>query len=133
MNNFLLDTNIVINYLHNKEKAIETIEKIQNEILYVNSIVVAEFRLGTMLSENKEKQNQQFIEFLESGNIKILSIDEQTANVYARIQSKQIKKGKMKPPFDTLIAANCIANDLILVTENKKHFEGIEELKIFSL
>ena len=130
MNNYLLDTNIIINYLHNKEPAVKMINRIKNEHLHINSIVFAEFHVGTMLSKNTEEQNEQFSGFLKAGAIEIYPIDKQAAFVFAQIQSKQIKKGAKKPALDMLIAASCIANDLILVTENKKDFEGIEGLKI---
>ena len=32
--------------------------------------------------------------------------------------------------FDLMIASICLANDLILITNNTKHFDRIKELKI---
>jgi len=62
--------------------------------------------------------------------ITFISIDRNTIEKYAKLQSELSKKGKLKPIFDLLIASSCIVNGLILVTRNKKDFEEIEELKL---
>ena len=50
---------------------------------------------------------------------------EKAAEVY--LQLKQ--KGELIGDADVLIAAYCMVNDYVLVTENIKHFSRIEGLK----
>lgn len=40
------------------------------------------------------------------------------------------KKGELIEDADLLIAATCIVNDLVLITNNRKHFSRIEGLDI---
>jgi len=40
------------------------------------------------------------------------------------------KSGKPIDDFDLLIGATAIANDLILVTNNIKHFENLKKIKL---
>jgi predicted nucleic acid-binding protein len=43
------------------------------------------------------------------------------------------KQGKIIGDFDLLIASTCLYHNLILLTNNWKHYEVVEELKIVSI
>jgi len=43
------------------------------------------------------------------------------------------KKGRIIGDFDLLIASTCIYYDLIVLTNNRKHYEVVEGLKIISV
>ncbi len=50
--------------------------------------------------------------------------------VYGKIRAGLVKSGKVITNTDIQIASIAIANDLILITGNIRHFQHIEELKI---
>jgi len=56
-------------------------------------------------------------------------IDKGTMDIASNIFVKQQKRGIVIDGADILIAAWCIQNDCILVTNNIKHFNKIEDLK----
>ena len=50
-------------------------------------------------------------------------------NVYAQEKFWLLKAGLLIADFDLLIGATAIANDMILVTDNEKHFVRLSKLK----
>ncbi|HJH26149.1 MAG TPA: hypothetical protein C5S37_05080 [Methanophagales archaeon] len=63
----------------------------------------------------------------------ILGINEEICKVFGKERGKLRRKGKIIGDFDILIASTCIYYDLILLTNNRKHFEVVEGLRIVSV
>lgn len=51
-------------------------------------------------------------------------------SIYAKEKARLKKTGKLIDDFDILIGTTAVANNLILVTENKKHLSRISKVKI---
>lgn len=49
-------------------------------------------------------------------------------NIYAKEKARLRKSGKILDDFDLLIGTTAIADNLILVTENDKHLEGMSKI-----
>lgn len=65
------------------------------------------------------------INYVQS-NFPILPYDSHCAHVQADIYARMQKNGTQISMLDMQIAATAIANNLIVVTRNKKHFEPIQ-------
>ena len=124
-----LDTNIISYYFNAntkiKEKILETIDN--DGIICTTVINVYEIFKGFRWNNN-EKKEKQFKEFLE--NLSIFTIDDDVIDIAANIYSNLRKSGKTIGDADILIAAIVIKNDGILISNNTKHFEGINQLKL---
>ncbi len=59
-------------------------------------------------------------------------MDHEICKIFGRERNKLRKQGNIIGDFDLLIASICLRYDLILLTNNKKHFEKIDFLKIMS-
>lgn len=127
---YLLDTNVVIDFLKGDNKTISSIRKIIKRPLFISVVTIGEYNYGALRSQNTKKQLDLFKSFCERMKITFLSIDKNTIEEYAKLQSEMSKKGKLKPIFDLLIASSCIVNGCTLVTRNKKDFIGVEALKV---
>ena len=64
---------------------------------------------------------------IESKNISL-----EAAEKFGEIKNKLRSDGNIIDDFDLLIAAICLVEDAILVTENGKHFNRIENLEVES-
>ncbi|MFT6054124.1 MAG: tRNA(fMet)-specific endonuclease VapC [Roseivirga sp.] len=51
-------------------------------------------------------------------------------DIYASEKARLRKSGKPVDDFDLLIGASAISNNMIPVTNNVKHFERLENIKI---
>ena len=126
---FYLDTNICIYFLKGKYEIIRTrlLEKHPDDIK-ICSIVKAELFYGAEKSTKREENLKKIEEFLFP--FEIIPFGEQESIAYARIRSKLEKDGKPIGPNDLLIASTVLENDGILVTNNVKEFERVEDLQI---
>ncbi|MDT7901892.1 MAG: PIN domain-containing protein [Acidianus sp.] len=60
-------------------------------------------------------------------NLNVLCIDNNSLKVASKIYAELRKKGEIIEDPDLLIASICIANNLPLITHNKKHFKRLEK------
>jgi tRNA(fMet)-specific endonuclease VapC len=126
---YLLDTNICIYAI--KKKSVGLLEKLsmnlENGIL-MSSLTVAELEFGVSNSQFPEKNRFSLLEFLSI--FTILDFKETDAIPYGEIKTYLKNKGTIIGPIDLLLAAQALSNDLVLVTNNTKEFNRIENLKI---
>jgi tRNA(fMet)-specific endonuclease VapC len=126
---YLLDTNICI-FLKNK-KPPHVLERLRSAIgdgVRLSSVSVAELQYGVYNSANIEKNRISLTEFLAP--FEILDFDDNDAEAFGKIRSELKRIGRLIGPYDLMIAAQAIARDLILVTNNTSEFSRIERLKI---
>jgi tRNA(fMet)-specific endonuclease VapC len=126
---YLLDTNICIYAI--KNKPISVLEKIKENSklgIYISSLTIAELEYGIENSNRVKENRVSLIKFLSIFNI--LSFDDQDAIPYGKLKAKLKKEGTIIGPIDMLLAAQALSKDLILVTNNTKEFERIENLKL---
>ena len=94
---------------------------------YISEITIAELKFGAANSQRKEKNQLAFREFIESMQVvPILS----SLDFYAEEKARLRKLGTSLDDFDLLIGSCAVVNDLILVTNNEKHFSRIREIRI---
>ena len=127
---YLLDTDILVGLLRNNARALHKIKSFADKkvIVYTSPINIHEVVVGAYLSQNPEKNFEKVKVLILSLNI--LAFDEQSAYLSGRLYAERMKKGKMIEQNDLFIAALALVNNLILVTKNIKHFEGIEGLEV---
>ena len=61
-------------------------------------------------------------------NFPIKNYTEKAALIHAELRAALKKKGKPTQKTDSLIASIALANHMVLVTHNTKHFEAIQEV-----
>ena len=129
MESFLLDTDTIIYWIKNKYPQIgQMIEKVGSQNIFVSSISIAELFYGAHNSEQKQKNLKLIAELVEEVNI--IDFDSFAGGCFGEIKANLRSKGELINDSDLFIAAIAISNDLILVTNNEKHFQRIEKLKI---
>ncbi|TAK72818.1 MAG: type II toxin-antitoxin system VapC family toxin [Gammaproteobacteria bacterium] len=121
---WLIDTDVLIDYLKGVSQAIEFLDKIiERTTCYLSVITVAELYAG--IREGKEKQLfENFLRVFE-----VIPIDENLARIgglYRREYGKTHGVGLA----DAMIAATVEELDLRLVTLNKKHFPMLKDIMV---
>ena len=126
-NNYLLDTNIVIEIFKGNRTFANKINKLKQ--FYISTIVLGEFYIGINRVTNKSKHQKKLIDFLELCTI--INIDSNTAKFYGETVAALYIKGNPIPTNDIWIAAIALQHNLILVTQDK-HFKQIDNLTMKS-
>lgn len=124
---YLLDTNICIYFLKGLYKLDKKIEQIGIENCYLSEITLAELKFGVANSEKKRKNKVALNNFI--GDIKIVPIYN-SLDLYAEEKARLRKEGNIVDDFDLLIGVTAVVNDMILVTNNTKHFGRIKKTVI---
>ncbi|MDD7009161.1 MAG: type II toxin-antitoxin system VapC family toxin [Spirochaetales bacterium] len=125
----MLDTNICIYTIkHKPPKVIQRFLSHDPSELCISSITYAELMHGVEKSMAAERNRIAITMFLSP--ISVLNFDTYAAEEYGKIRADLERKGTPIGPMDILIAAHAKAEDLILVTNNTREFERVEDLEV---
>lgn len=128
MSKYLLDTNIVIFLFRQKYQIQEKMASVGLQNCFVSEITLAELKIGAESSADPAK-NHALINLLTE-TVTVLPISK-VLNVFAFEKVRLNKAGTpMHDHFDVLIAATALVYDLVVVTNNTRHFVFYEGLEV---
>lgn len=126
---YLLDTNVCIRYLNGRSPTVfERLDSLPETDIALCSIVKFELRYGTL--QNKASQKAVALREKFLSRFVSLPFDDKAEIHAAQIRLALTQAGTPIGPYDLLIAAIALANDLILVTHNLREFQRIAQLKL---
>jgi predicted nucleic acid-binding protein len=125
---YLLDTDIVIYSLKGNPAVKKNLERNLHAALKISIVTLMELYYGAYKSQ-KVTSNLSKIKSIED-SVEIIPIGRESAEVFAMLKASLEKAGAPLDDFDLILAACALANDLVLVTNNVKHFERIEGLRL---
>lgn len=135
---YLVDTDWVIHHLKGNEEVRRKLKEFRCDGIGLSIISLAELYEGVYFSKDPIK-DQKDLELLIS-QFSLLQIDKEICKIFGKERGKlrqQIKKQKKSTDdidnFDLLIASTALYYKLTLLTNNQKHFEKVEGLKIISI
>ena len=133
---YLLDTNIVSEIIK-PEPDLNVIKKIaeHNSDCAICSPVWQEllFGLYRMPESINKKYLGKFIKEDVHENFKIKNFTEKAADIQAQLRTKLEQLGKPTQKEDSMIAAIALANHMVLVTRNTKHFAAIQQVSALTV
>jgi len=125
---YILDSDILIYFLKGEKEVIEKVLTLQNDKLYITIINYTELLYGIYNSNKISQNREKILPFLD--NFKILQFDKKASEIFAKLKTKLKKQGKIIADMDLMIASIAISNKAILYTNNLKHFNRIDGLKL---
>ena len=125
---YALDTNIITYYLKGNEKILDKVDKeAENDNIIIPPFSYYEVKKWLMAVNSKTKL-QAFEKLFEKCGID--AIEKEILDLSLSIYIKLRKSGITVDDGDLLIVAYCIRNNYILVSNNQKHFEKIENIQV---
>lgn len=128
---YLVDTDWAIDYFHGVEQAVRRLNEFSSEGVGLSVIAMAELYEGVFFSSNPEGNEQAMQDFLE--DIEVVGVDDGVCRTFARERGRLRSAGALIDDFDLLIGATALYHNLTLLTNNRRHFERMEGLRIVSL
>ncbi|MGD9136170.1 MAG: type II toxin-antitoxin system VapC family toxin [Desulfobacterales bacterium] len=125
---YILDTNTLIYFFKGLGDVSKKMLAQPPSEIAIPTVVLFELEVGIAKSTSPRKRKSQLQEFTALVNVLPFGIAE--SKFAAQIRVKLEKQGLPIGPYDVLIAATAMANNMILVTHNQKEFGRIESLKI---
>jgi tRNA(fMet)-specific endonuclease VapC len=127
----LIDTDWAIHYLNDHPGVIQRLGELQDDGLALSIISLAELDEGVFYSRDPEGDERALQDFLRG--VTVLGIDEAICQIFGRERGRLCAAGMLVGDFDLLIGATALRHNLTLLTNNRRHFERIEGLRIESL
>ena len=129
---YLVDTDWAIHYLNGHEAIVPRLQELQRQhSLALSIIVLAELYEGVYYSRTPEEDEEALQDFLRG--VTVLGIDEGTCKIFGKERGRLRATGMIVGDCDLLIGATALRHDLTLLTNNRRHFERIADLRIESL
>ena len=126
---YCLDTNACIKILNgSNENILQKIKTINNDNVFVPSIVRYELYYGAYKSNKSTKTLQILSEFLFL--FETIIFNDTIAELAGKIRSDLDQKGTPIGPYDLMIAASALSRNAILITHNTREFSRDSNLKI---
>ena len=126
--NYLIDTDIIIYSLKKHESVNENLKLYKDAPKSLSVITYGELIYGAKKSKNIEKNLATTHRVSEL--FPIINISPAIMETFGEIKASLEKKGQIIDDMDLLIASTALTHNLILVTNNEKHFQRIEGLEI---
>jgi tRNA(fMet)-specific endonuclease VapC len=126
---YLLDTNICVLLIRQKSK--QVLQKLTQHALtdiVVSTLTVAELQYGVQKSAQPSQNQHALDHFLLP--LAILPFDEHVAVTYGEIRAYLEAQGTPIGAIDTLLAAQALSYNLILVTNNTREFARVPGLTV---
>ncbi len=128
MTRYLLDTNIVSDLVrHPHGAAAARIAEVGEDNVCTSIVVAAELRYGAA-----KKGSPRLTAQLEAvlGALEVLPLEMPADEAYGALRAELERRGQLIGPNDLLIAAQCLALGLVLVTDNEREFVRVGGLTV---
>ena len=128
---YLVDTDWVIHYLKGRRPFVERLRVLEEQGLAISVINLGELYEGVYGATEPEKREQGLKDFLQG--VTVLGLDEETCRIFGQERQRLRRAGNLPGDLDLFIGATALRHNLIVLTNNRSHFERIESLRIESL
>ncbi len=127
---YCLDTDILISYLRGipavRKRCAE--ERLKGTPLFTTFINVCELYKGAVAGRDAEKEIREIVELLNT--VQPLNMNNTSCLFFGKEWNRLQKAGTPTQNADLMIASVAIANNLTIISGNKKHYENIQGLAI---
>lgn len=123
MAGYLLDTNVCVFLLRGNQLVRDCLRTAGVENCFISEITVAELYFGAEKSPSSVREYQRTQEFVASAQVLPIT---PALRVYAQQRWRLPQLGQPLDDFDLLIGATAISNNLIMVTNNTRHFARLQ-------
>lgn len=114
--NLVLDTNAYSDYVRGGKSMLTKLNAA--EVVYIPVVVLGELKRGFYYGKKVSQNLESLKRFLAKPRVKILVIDDETADQYGHLAANLKQRGTPIPTNDIWIAALCVQHDLPLLTRD---------------
>ena len=125
---YLLDTDIIIYSLKGDPAVVRNLQLHLNDPLHISAVTLMELYYGAYKSSQVES-NLAKVKAIES-SMDVVPVGQTLVEIFGLLKSNLEKSGTPLDDFDLILAATTLSRNLILVTNNTKHFQRINGLKL---
>ena len=126
---YALDTNIISYILRRDKYIVRRVSKARwdGHKIVIPLMVYYEIKRG-LTALDSHKRLAAFVDLCSE--FEVINLNTRDMNTAAEIYAENRRAGRPIEDNDLIIAATCVTNGYTLVTNNIKHFQGIENLQL---
>jgi tRNA(fMet)-specific endonuclease VapC len=128
---YLVDTDWAVHWLHGNARIRQRMEVLRAQGLALSAVSLAELWEGVHYSRDPLQSEHGLNDFLR--RVSFVGIDEETCKLFGKERGRLRTEGKRVGDFDLMIGITARRHDLTLLTNNRRHFENVEGLRIESV
>jgi tRNA(fMet)-specific endonuclease VapC len=125
---YLLDTNILIAALKGHPDVRQRLESMPLSGLRLSAVVLGELEFGAEKSAHGERNSARLATLAQ--RLPLVGIDRDTSRHYAQVRAQLERQGLPIGANGTWIAAQALAIDATLVTDNEREFARVPGLSL---
>jgi tRNA(fMet)-specific endonuclease VapC len=125
---YLIDTDIAIYSLKGYPVVVERFQSHRDSPKSLSVVSYGELIFGAYKSKNVEKNLGVAHRVAEL--FPIINVSRAIMETFGQMKASLEKKGQSLDDMDLLIAATALTHNLVLVTNNEKHFNRVKDLEI---
>jgi len=125
---YLLDTDTIIYNLKGNKAVRKYLQQHLNDSINIGVITLMELYYGAYKSR-KVESNLAKVKTIEAA-LEIIPANQEIVEIFGMLKSKLEKAGNRIDDFDLILASTALTHNLVLVTNNEKHFKNIDGLQI---
>jgi tRNA(fMet)-specific endonuclease VapC len=128
---YLVDTDWAVHWLHGNERIRQRMEELRRQGLALSAVSLAELWEGVHYSRDPLQSEHGLNDFLR--RVFLFGVDEETCKLFGKERGRLRAEGNRVGDFDLLIGVTARQHELTLLTNNRRHFENVEGLRIESI
>ena len=125
---YLVDTDWAVYFLRGKEPYVSELKRLGPKGLAISIVCVAELYEGVYRAADPRAREESLQSFLEG--LTVLDVNHGVARTFGRLRAELRKEGLTVADMDLLIGSTAIFHDLILLTDNRRHYEKIPGIQL---
>ena len=126
---YLADTDWTISYQRGVAPVVHRFDSLLPAGVGMSIISLAELYDGILCSPEPDSDERALRGLIAAG-IDIVDVDAEICRIFARERGRLRAAGMLIPDFDLMIGATALRHNLVLLTNNRRHFERISGLRI---
>lgn len=127
---YLVDIDFVVDYLKGRLKSVELLTGLLDKGLAISIITFGEIYEGIYFGKDPKLAQRGFQQFLRG--VSVLPLNRRIMKTFALIRGELRQKRELIGDPDIMIAATAITNNLSLISRNRKDFQRVKGLRLFS-
>ena len=128
---YLVDSDWAIEYMHQRDPVTSRLMELFPYGLGISIVSLAEIHEGILGADDPQDDERILQELLDS--VAVVHLDDATCRIFARERRRLRASGTLIGDMDILIGATALRHDLTLLSNNRRHFERLEGLRIISV
>lgn len=132
MTEFLLDANAAIAIIRRRPLSVGEqliVASDSGDAVAISSVALAELHFGAAKSQQPNRSLQS-IDKLLAGGMPVIAFEEEDAACLGQLRAALERNGTPIGSYDLMIAAQAVRRGMVVVTNNVREFERVENLSI---